>query len=96
MRLLQVVQCLLRYSINGQFLDRLKLAVDDNQHTISTQLVTAQDYLIYGTLEGKLYIREIHRYEPHNVNCFIHLGMDEYEGVGECTNYLYLCLIKQI
>lgn len=55
------MNCLLRYSINGHFLDRLKL----DKQVISTPLVTAHEYLIYGTTTedqcGNLYVREIHR-----------------------------------
>ena len=48
---------MLRYSLNGFMLDHKTIGAN---HTI-TQMAAAQDYLVYGTMEGKLYLLEIHR-----------------------------------
>ncbi|XP_067931880.1 neurobeachin-like protein 1 [Watersipora subatra] len=62
----KVLRFLVRYSINGHFLDRLPIGTAEDNHQITTQLLTLEDYLIYGTSKGDLYVREIHRFKRVN------------------------------
>lgn len=55
-----------RYSINGHFLDRLPIPEDDE---ITSQLVTVQEYILYGTFKGFLYVTEIHGYVSWYSDC---------------------------
>ncbi|XP_067949895.1 neurobeachin-like protein 1 [Watersipora subatra] len=56
-----VVRYLWRYSINGQLLDQLQIGTPNDPYQITTQLLPLQDYLLYGTSQGNLYVRKIHR-----------------------------------